>query len=334
MKQYIAGIGALALCAVVVADVVIDGTAEVDYGAAVSVQDVQTQFGDSNLGTVDWANGSELDAGYAFIANGYLHVVLAGNLESNYNKLELFIDSKAGGQSTLRGDNHDVDFNGLNRMGDDGSGNGLTFDEGFAADFWVGITCGGPTYTVFVNCSEILTDGGEGAGGYQGSTGAITPLIAANGLEVALDNSNAVGVAGGTEAGSGKGVLTGAEYRIPLALLGYTCGPLRVCAFVNGGGHDFVSNQVLGGAGAGTGNFGEPRSVNFSNVPGNQYFEVPGAAPCCVGDLDGDGVVSGSDLGALLGVWGSSDPAADLDDDGIVGGSDLGGLLGNWGVCE
>ncbi|MBL9140940.1 MAG: hypothetical protein JNK53_03655, partial [Phycisphaerae bacterium] len=50
MKQYIAGIGALTLCAVVVADVVVDGTADLDYGAAVSVQNVGTEFGNADIG--------------------------------------------------------------------------------------------------------------------------------------------------------------------------------------------------------------------------------------------------------------------------------------------
>jgi hypothetical protein len=47
------------------------------------------------------------------------------------------------------------------------------------------------------------------------------------------------------------------------------------------------------------------------------------------GDLDGDGRVSGSDLGLLLGMWGGPG-AADLDGDGTVSGSDLGLLLGGW----
>ena len=48
-------------------------------------------------------------------------------------------------------------------------------------------------------------------------------------------------------------------------------------------------------------------------------------------DIDGDGIVSGIDLGALLGAWGSADSAADLDRDGNVSGIDLGILLGAWG---
>ena len=47
------------------------------------------------------------------------------------------------------------------------------------------------------------------------------------------------------------------------------------------------------------------------------------------GDLDGDGVIGGGDLGFLLGAWGSPGPA-DLDGSGVVDGADIGLLLGLW----
>ena len=58
-------------------------------------------------------------------------------------------------------------------------------------------------------------------------------------------------------------------------------------------------------------------------------------ASSCPADLNGDGIVTGSDLGILLGEWGTSggSSGADLDGDGIVSGSDLGILLGDWGPC-
>ena len=49
-----------------------------------------------------------------------------------------------------------------------------------------------------------------------------------------------------------------------------------------------------------------------------------------LGDLNGDGRVSGADLGILLGDWGSSLQRSDLNRDGTVNGSDLGLLLGEW----
>jgi len=53
------------------------------------------------------------------------------------------------------------------------------------------------------------------------------------------------------------------------------------------------------------------------------------------GDLNGDGLVDGADLGVLLGAWGpcpAEEPCpADLDGDGVIAGGDLGLLLGAWG---
>lgn len=55
----------------------------------------------------------------------------------------------------------------------------------------------------------------------------------------------------------------------------------------------------------------------------------------CPADLDGDGQVSSSDLGTLLGMWGAADGSgADLDDDGVVGSGDLAAMLGDWGPCS
>lgn len=57
--------------------------------------------------------------------------------------------------------------------------------------------------------------------------------------------------------------------------------------------------------------------------------------PPTLGDLDGDGVVDGGDLGILLGAWGTcaqcTECVGDLDGDCDVDGGDLGVMLGNWG---
>jgi hypothetical protein len=51
--------------------------------------------------------------------------------------------------------------------------------------------------------------------------------------------------------------------------------------------------------------------------------------PAVFGDLDGNGLVNGADLGLMLGAWGTAGPG-DLNGDGIVNGADLGLLLGAW----
>lgn len=270
----------------------LDGANGEAYGPAVSVQDTQTAFGDSDLGLLDLANGSELDVAYGTIRGDVLYLLLAGNLESNFNKLEIFIDSIDGeGQNRLRGDNPNVEFDGLNRMGDDGSGNGLTFDADFAADYWLSFSGGSDPYELFGNYAELLTDGG-GTGRFLGSTsaGGSDDGVLSGGdnpamIRVTIDNSNTEGVTGGIGMDSGVGVMTGVEVAVPLVAIGSPAGAIRICAFVNGAGHDFLANQVLGPIGGGE-NLGDPRAVNFDVIPENQFFAVFFGVDC-----DGNGLV-------------------------------------------
>ena len=226
MRTQLMFVAALAVAGAAQAQIVMDGTADAAYGKPIAIQNTQTQFGDAIQGTIDYAQGSEIDALYAKVQDGILYLVVAGNLESNFNKLEIFIDGVAGGQNRLRGNNPDVDFNGINRMGDDGTGNGLTFDAAFAPDLWVSLTCGGGPFAVYMNQAQLLTKGG-GTGGYLGTggAGATGAVIFKNGFGFGINNSNIAGVPGGTNIGSGAGVSTGVEVRIPLtAIPGYTSG--------------------------------------------------------------------------------------------------------------
>ena len=50
-----------------------------------------------------YIGGSELDAAYARVSGGRLYLMLTGNHESNFNKLDVFIDSVVGGENTLSG---------------------------------------------------------------------------------------------------------------------------------------------------------------------------------------------------------------------------------------
>lgn len=256
-----------------------NGTRDVAfYGTPYAVQNTQTQFGDSNLGVVDFANGSELDALYGRLDNGALHLFLSGNLESNFNKLEIFLDTTPGGQNVLRGDNPDVDFNGLNRMA------GMTLPTGFAPDRYISVTGGGGAYQMFGNFAELLTGGG-GTGNYLGNNTAATnaaPTGGTNpfGIQFTINNSNVAGVSGGTglaDQGAAAAVLTGIELKIPFAALGGNpINGVGVFAFINGSGHDFVSNQILGGLNGG-GNLGEPTVVDFANTSAQAVVVIPEA---------------------------------------------------------
>ena len=252
-----------------------DGIREAKYGSALAVQNTPTGFGNASIGQQTFANGSELDGGYGAIVGGNLHLFITGNLETNFNKIELFFDTRAGGQNQLRGDNADVDFNGLNRMGNDGSGNGLTFDGAFSPDYYLTATAGdtgGGTFEMFANFAELLTGGG-GPGGFIGGSGGNNRILNGNnGIIIGIDNSNTGGVDGGA-INDPNSVTTGLEFIIPLSVLGNPVGAVGISAMINGGGHDFLSNQVLGGVG-GAGNLGEPRAVNLANVPGDQFFRI------------------------------------------------------------
>jgi hypothetical protein len=75
--------------------------------------------------------------------------------------------------------------------------------------------------------------------------------------------------------------------------------------------------------------------VSDENVPGAAATQIVATLSATIGggnpaDLNGDGLVSGADLGIMLAGWGGPGPA-DLDHNGTVGGSDVGILLGNWG---
>ena len=66
--------------------------------------------------------------------------------------------------------------------------------------------------------------------------------------------------------------------------------------------------------------------------------EVPATAQC-TGDLTGNGIVDGADLGTILSYWGprTQDPtsiASDLDGNGLINGADLGLVLSSWGPCQ
>lgn len=336
--------------------VVIDGAADAAYGDAVALQDTNTEFGDASTGLPNFCNGSEIDGLYVLVEDGYLHLLIAGNLEDNFNKLEIFVDSIPGeGQNPILGNNPDIDFNALATMGeyvDPETGEvqpGLTFDAAFVPDFWMTFTGGavGPetarVYDTYCSYSRLLTGGGSEAdagGAGPGTSGPEGALVLDNGIEAAIDNSNIDGVIGGPDLNvdGGAGVSTGIEIAIPLTVLDYNAGDdIGVSVMVNGSGHDFLSNQVIGGLG-GSGNLGFPRFVNLDVIPGDQFVTVAGEGgggeDDCPADFDGNGVVNGADFGSLLAKWGvCGECQEDLDNDQQVSGSDVGAFLAAWGEC-
>lgn len=277
LRKFMKGAPVLgALAGVAFAAPVLDGTRDGSYGAALAVQSVQTQFGD---------NASELNAGYARIEAGTLYIMLTGNLENNFNKLNVFIDSVAGGQNTITGSNPNNDNWSSKHAG-------MQFDTGFAADYMLIMrngNAGGDRFDI-----DFATVGGGGGdfeaagdvfgGSQQGSNASALPIA---GIGVAFNNSNVAGVLGGTGAAdpvAAAAVSTGIELAIPLSAIGSPVGDIKISAMVNGSNHDYLSNQFLGGLPGGTGNLGGDGAGNFTgslgginlnNFAGNQYFTIP-----------------------------------------------------------
>jgi hypothetical protein len=279
---------------------VVDGTLDASYGPALSVQTNPTGFGDANPpGSL---GGSELDAGYATISGGRLYLMLTGNHEPNFNKLDVFFDSKAGGENVLTGTPQYDFFNGSSWNSQNMAG--LTFDSGFTADYHLFSRWGSGTSPYEV---DFVNRNGGGAAQVPGST-ASSPnavgLIAAGtipagqvgtnasmsaltqNLDFAINDNNTGGVTGSTASSAAAlAVTTGMEFSIALADLGNPApgSTIKIAAMINNGDHNYLSNQFLGPLASGVGNLGGDGAGNFTGTlggvnlnqfAGTQYFEV------------------------------------------------------------
>lgn len=103
--------------------------------------------------------------------------------------------------------------------------------------------------------------------------------------------------------------LTGVTSTSRMMLVSASGSPASVYAIYEKGGTG--NADIVGARIRGDGTLGPPATV--------------------VGDLNGDGHVTGSDLSLLLGAWGPGGGSADLDQNGQVDGADLVMLLSNWG---
>lgn len=220
-------VAAVSLAPAAMAQPVIDGTVDAGfYGSALSttgtgtpaIQNTRTQFGDGsgNPDPIVTGNnladggGSEIDQVFGRVADGRLHVLVAGNLEGNFNKLVVYIDAveNSGGVNTIDGSalptgvdsfccgGLDAADGALQRM------NGLTFDAGFNADSLLVFTHGRETVNpgpntgdyngdAFVNAADyaLWRDNlGEDGAALQNRGEGITGVVTEADYEVWRDN--------------------------------------------------------------------------------------------------------------------------------------------------
>lgn len=300
----------------------IDGTRDALYGSAVSVQTIETGFGD---------NSNEWNAAYGKVINGKLYLTFTGNLESNFNKLSIFIDSKSGGSTTFTSIGND----GANAM------DGMKFDTGFRPDYHLIARRGLSKFDLDVailgtmdysSFSDVF--GGSDSGrGITGTGGGNTQPI-----RVAYDGSNTAGIGGNAGAAADQtaaaAVATGLEICIDLADLGNPAGPITVMLLQNNNNHTFLSNQTLGGLPVGTGNLGgiiDPNTfepLDFNTFAGPQFFIVGGTggfADWAILNADGGAFDEDHDLDGMkngieyfFGETGSSFTANPSPVDGVV----------------
>lgn len=119
------------------------------------------------------------------------------------------------------------------------------------------------------------------------------------------------------------------------------------CRFIDNSGAANVSIMFSGGVDEGDpgptienttfcNNHGDVIDIagTWTDGGGNTFADE--CVELCIGDLNGDGVVDGGDLGIMLAYWGSCGKGpcpADFNGDGAVDGADLGLILSAWGDC-
>lgn len=284
----------------------------------VATQDNATALGD---------NISELNQLFVRAEEDGLRVGITGNLATNGTALALFLDTVAGGQNVVNLSNQAAPPGGLAEL------TGLRFDAGFAPDHLYYInTAGGAIYVdqVMLPTAGASSKVYRGNGSINDGDGILSGGTNPNGLEVAMNNSNALGVTDVSAAAADTAV-NGFDLFIPYSDIGlaFTPGtPIGIAAFITSSA-GVVSNQWLPGLGGGVGNPGV--APNLMTIAGDQFATV--TIPLR-GDANCDGVVTLSDTNLfamglidfdayLSANTGCGAESLDMNNDGYLDGRDV-----------
>ncbi len=260
-------------------------------GDLVATQDNATGMGD---------NINELNQMFVHPETSGLRIGITGNLASDGTGFCLFFDTVAGGQNTLN-------IAGYSQPPYiPGELSGLKFDAGFAADYLVyaNVYSG----TLYVDQFTLPSSGAatkvyRGSGTPNDGDGFLNGGTNPNGMQVALDNTNVLGVTESSAAGAATAT-TGFEMFIPHADIGLPAQPdatIGVVAFIAQSG-GAVGNQWLPGLGGGYPNLGV--APDLTTIPGQQYATLSLVRR---GDLNCDATVDLGDINPF--VLALTDPA-------------------------
>lgn len=266
-------------------------------------------------------NLSELNQLFIRPTTTGLRIGITGNLSTDGTGLCLFIDCRSGGQNVLDFSGYSPPPSGPHML------SGARLDAGFAPNELIYTnTAGG---TIYVDQFTLLPGGitklYKGAGTVNDGDGFLNGGSNPNGMQVAMNNTNAAGVTGASAANAAT-ARHGFDMLIPYAdigVAGLTGADVRVaaCIITTGG---VVSNQWLPGLGGGYGNLGV--APDLTTVPADQFETVRLILP---GDVDADLDVDLADADALVNVLldQPDDPShndrSDLNRDGAVDARDI-----------
>ena len=252
------------------------------YGNPLAIQTINTGFGDNSTdASGNSSGGSETDAVYGVVTNGYLYLFIAGNVQANGNNINVFIaDGQAGGQHVLE----------IGGSPAEAAMNGSTFGPGFDPNLMFTFTVTSTNNTVNLSINQAVLSGSSGTESHLGNVtlsggSGNNQNLGGSGIALGFDNVNTAGVNGnsGTAANQAAAgaVTTGLELGIPLSMLGNPTGVVEVLVDINGNGYVYLSNQFLPGLAVGTGNLGAGGNYgpgggvfNFGTTTG-EYVSVP-----------------------------------------------------------
>ena len=168
---------------------------------------------------------SSLANAYAVNDGTHLYLFIGGNIQGNYNKFLIFIDSKTGGQNTLNFTSGPDNTSNLTNM---------KFDSSFEADYFIVFRWGGSSGNAY---GDLATLGASGSA--VSSSSIISAGTLSQGVSWAAVNTASNGP---TDSGPGESanVTTGMEFKIPLSIIGNPSASVKICAFVSGGDGHFV----------------------------------------------------------------------------------------------
>jgi len=254
-------------------------------GALVASQDTPTSFGDHPQYPNLHSAGSELDRMFVQ-SDGDLQIAITGNLEPNGNDLVIFLDTLPGvgeGQSVA------LDGNAGRIAGLAGDKIPLDADYALVVNNWQG--------TIYVDLIDLIANTSTymGANAVGSGNGNLSGGAAGPDWQIALDNTNTVGVDDNVEndpyeqQANAATATTGFEMRIPLSAIGSPTPGSTTCLFalIKGGNNGYLSNQFLpAGLGGGWDNFGNP-PVDLTSSPfGYHCMSVTITAGCVAPVVD------------------------------------------------